>query len=387
MTSTVEWMNGRITDAGVQAAVAQIGVPKPRRPVTITEDKIGGFALGVGDDNPLWWDREYARGTRWRAMFAPPTSIYGGGQRRPGEREVGSYTETILPGVLGLWIGDRWQFHRHAFLGELITGSTALHEVREDQVEERRSFSGRTVTHVERTEFLGPDGDLVAELFRTLRRFERGEVRARGKYLDLPEPVYSPEQIQAIADQYEREPGQRRGGVTRYFEDVAAGDTLITLVKGPLTLSGLFAFLQGLGGSSPANRLMYRYLRDNPGGRIVNEDTGIEDYIGAAHYDSYFARKSGLPRGYDLGAMRSAWLVHLLTDWMGDDGFITAFDMRLRRPNFIGDTTWLNGTVTRTQGDGADGLVVCELSATNQREEISASATATVRLPRRSPQP
>ncbi len=192
MTSTVEWMNGRITDAGVQAAIAQIGVPKPRHPVTITEDKIGSFALGVGDDNPLWWDREYAEGTRWRAMFAPPTGIYGGGQRRPGEREVGSYTETILPGVLGLWIGDRWQFHRHARLGERITGSTALHEVREDQVEERRSFSGRTVTHVERTEFLGTDGELVAELFRTLRRFERGEVRARGKYLDLPELLPTP---------------------------------------------------------------------------------------------------------------------------------------------------------------------------------------------------
>jgi acyl dehydratase len=380
VTDTVEWADARITDEGIQAAVAQIGVTRPIRPSAITEASIQRFAFGVGDDNPLWWDRGYAEATRWGAMFGPPTSIFGGGMRRPGEKDDGNSAEKILPGVLGLWVGHRWVFHRPAWVGEHITGSTALQEVEEGQ----SSFSGsRTVTHTERTEFLGSEGQLIAEFFSSIRRFERGPARAHSRYLDIPEPFYSGEQIEAIHEQYEREPGQRRGGAPRYFEDVTEGDDLITLVKGPLTMSGLLAILQASGGSSPANRLMYQYLRDHPGARLVNSDTGIEDTIGAGHWDPYFSRQSGLPRGYDVATMRAAWFAHLLSDWMGDDGFIAQISMRVRKPNFIGDTTWLTGAVVSKRDAEPDGLVECALVATNQRGEISTRAVATVRLPHR----
>jgi acyl dehydratase len=380
VTDTVEWVDARITDEGIQAAVDRIGVSRPIRPSVITEESVQRFAFGVGDDNPLWWDRGYAEATGWAAMFGPPTSILSGGRGRPGEKDAGSTAETILPGVLGLWVGHRWNFHRPGWVGEHVSGSTALHAVEEGQ----SSFSGsRTVTHTERTEFLGSDGGLIAEFFSSIRRFERGPARQHSKYLDIPEPCYTAGQLEAVYEQYERESGQRQGAAPRYFEDVTEGDDILTLVKGPLTMSGLLAIVQASGGSAPANRLMYQHLRDHPGARLVNSSSGIEDSIAAGHWDPYFSRQSGLPRPYDVATMRAAWFAHLLSDWMGDSGFITEINMRVRRPNFVGDTTWLSGTVVRKRDAEPGGLVECALLARNQREEISTTAVASVRLPHR----
>jgi hypothetical protein len=52
--------------------------------------------------------------------------------------------------------------------------------------------------------------------------------------------------------------------------------------------------------------------------------------------------------------------------------------------NLIGDVTWCRGTVTGKSGFDGQALVEIELSAVNQRQETTASGTATVALPRRS---
>ena len=58
-----------ITDEMVAAARAEIGkpiVPRGRQWNEVaTADGIYHAARGVGDDNPLWDDREYAGKTRW----------------------------------------------------------------------------------------------------------------------------------------------------------------------------------------------------------------------------------------------------------------------------------------------------------------------------------
>jgi acyl dehydratase len=84
-----------------------------------------------------------------------------------------------------------------------------------------------------------------------------------------------------------------------------------------------------------------------------------------------------------VATVRAAWFAHLLADWMGDDGFITEINMRVRKPNFVGDTTWLSGSVVRKRDAEPGGLVECELLARNQRDEVSTTAVATVRLPHR----
>src|SRR2546428_8572986 len=98
------------------------------------------------------------------------------------------------------------------------------------------------------------------------------------------------------------------------------------------------------------------------------------------HWDETLARAVGVPGAYDYGPERVAWLGHLVTNWMGDTGFLARLAVQVRRHNLIGDTTWCRG---RVRGRGAPGEVTLELEAVNQRDETIARGEALVILPRR----
>ena len=57
--------------------------------------------------------------------------------------------------------------------------------------------------------------------------------------------------------------------------------------------------------------------------------------------------RAGNPTTFDYGRMRETWLIHLCTDWMGDAGWLWKLDCEFRRFNYVGDTQWLAGVVTR----------------------------------------
>jgi hypothetical protein len=51
-------------------------------------------------------------------------------------------------------------------------------------------------------------------------------------------------------------------------------------------------------------------------------------------------------------------LTHAITDWMGDDGWLFNLRCEHRGFNYIGDTTWVRGSVVhKVQVDGRAGLV------------------------------
>jgi len=83
-----------------------------------------------------------------------------------------------------------------------------------------------------------------------------------------------------------------------------------------------------------------------------------------------------MDRGYDFAPQRIAWLVHLVTDWAGDHAQVRAVEARLRAPNLLGDLTTVTGRVTAVE----DGLVSCDLVATNQRGQETATARVDVLL-------
>ena len=48
---------------------------------------------------------------------------------------------------------------------------------------------------------------------------------------------------------------------------------------------------------------------------------------------------------------------HLLTNWMGDDGFLKSMHVELRRFNVVGDTTWCKGKITGKRVEDGERLV------------------------------
>ena len=77
------------------------------------------------------------------------------------------------------------------------------------------------------------------------------------------------------------------------------------------------------------------------------DELNVPDVMQRVHWDPEFARRSGNPTTFDYGRMRETWLIHLCTDWMGDDAWLWKLDCEFRLFNYVGDTQWLRGTVAR----------------------------------------
>jgi acyl dehydratase len=382
----VDWRSGSISDEALDLMRKDIGVKIgfPQWNHRADADSIWHFLLGIGDDNPLWWNAEYAESAVGHAV-APPTFLYScaNGVPRPNELPEGNTgVEEWLPGVMALWSGDRWVWHQRIPVDAEISTSQELYDVRE----RGRKSGGRSIAQTTRTEYLDANGIVLGERFQTLIRLVRDELRREGSNLDVPLPHYGAAALAAIKAQYAAEPGLRRGAEPRYFEDVTVGDSLGRLVKGPLTITNAVGWILACGSHLTAtNRMAYQLLERVPGAMLTNDETGIEDTLEATHWDDVIARRSGMSRPYDFGGQRICWTAHLATDWCGDQGELLGLDSRLLRPNFMGDLTWCTGKVTEKEVTDAGHLVTCHIEGVNQRSETTVVATATIRLPSRNP--
>jgi hypothetical protein len=114
------------------------------------------------------------------------------------------------------------------------------------------------------------------------------------------------------------------------------------------------------------------------------DELNIPDVHQRVHWDQDWARRAGNPSIYDYGRMRETWLVHLCTDWMGDDAWLSTLDVQFRKFNYVGDTHWMGGRVTRTYlADGGRPAVDLDIWGQNQRGEITCPGHATILLPSR----
>ena len=80
--------------------------------------------------------------------------------------------------------------------------------------------------------------------------------------------------------------------------------------------------------------------------------------------------------------MRETWLIHLCTDWMGDDAWLWKLDCEFRAFNYVGDTQWLTGRVIdKVLVEGDRPAVEVALQAVNQRGQVTTPGHATILLP------
>jgi len=94
----------------------------------------------------------------------------------------------------------------------------------------------------------------------------------------------------------------------------------------------------GLYGVKP-RRVGYRNRQRSPR-PFQRDELSVPDVMQWVHWDPSFARRSGNPATFDHGRKRETWLIHLCTDWMGDDAWLWTLDCELRRFNGVGDTRW-----------------------------------------------
>jgi len=390
VASTPATKTAGITDEAVERLRARIGVPEPHpQPphyTVLTTDVFRHVAEAYGDDNPLWCDPTYGAKTSWDGPIAPPVLV--GGDTLVGEDEVAE----VAPEQRELMKGDPLR-GVHAFYsasarewwaplrpGDRVRRRNALVGV----LDKPSEFAERAVHEWTGQVFRVEDGPLLSAQYRLMIRTERTKARERKKYDDVDLAPYTDEQIAEIEAQYASE--RHRGAEPRWWEDVAEGDTVGPMVKGPLTVTDIVCWHVGMGmglyGVSPL-RLGAANRRRIP--RFFHRDPqNVPDVMQRVHWDPEFARRSGNPTTFDYGRMRETWLVHLCTDWMGDDAWLWKLDCEFRRFNYVGDTQWLRGRITRRYLAAGDRPAVdIELAATNQRGEVTTPGHATILLPSR----
>jgi acyl dehydratase len=379
-----------ITDEAIERLRQRIGVPHPHTAPphyrVVTTDVFRHVANAYGDDNPLWCDPDHGPGTRWEGPIAPPALV--GGDTLVGEDEV---TEVAAD-------------HRDLMKGDPLRGVHAFYSAsarewwapRRPAMRVRRrnalvgvldkpsEFAERAVHEWTGQVFRDEGGPLLSAQYRLMIRTERTKARERKKYDAVSLDPYTDEQIEEIEAQYASE--RARGAEPRWWEDVAEGDAVGPLVKGPLTVTDLVCWHVGMGMGMYAVaplRLGAANRRRIP--RFFHRDPqNVPDVMQRVHWDPEFARRSGNPSTFDYGRMRENWLIHLCTDWMGDDAWLWKLDCEFRKFNYMGDTQWLRGTVVRKyRADGGRPAVDLDLVAENQRGEVTTPGHATVLLPSR----
>jgi acyl dehydratase len=360
-----------ISEASVADLRAMIGEPVRRgraHITTLTADAIRHYAYGIGDRNPLWTDAEYAA-SAGRPLLAPPSMLFA------LDRILSGYV-TGLPGIHAMFAGCDLRFERPLTLGDQLTGTAVLKAL----IERPSRFAGRSFQQIYEVEFHTPDGTLVATGDSYCFRTERDTARERGKY----EPIrveWTPEQIEDIAQRYRDEEQRRRGAEPRYVEDVAAGDALPPITKGPYTATTAIAYLLGWGGLYVrAHGDAFDLFDRHPALGIPNE-WGVPEPPERVHWDPDLARRVGVPGAYDYGPERCSWMGHVVTDWAGDAGFVRRLNVEVRRHNVLGELVTCSGSVRSV--DPAAGLVVVDLHAENQDGHESARGFAEIVLPSR----
>jgi acyl dehydratase len=371
---------GKITPEGVARMRARIGVPVPQDPPinrVAHEDTIRRFAYGYGDDNPLWSDPDHAAASPWGGIVAPPGYLLTMGLSETKEipPEVRARGAGALAGVHEFFSGNEWEWFVPVRPGDRLTKLHALIDVQEKQ----SAFGGgQSVLLRYRTRYRNQREETVAHVDHLFIRTERQASGKTRKYSEIARPTYSEADRDAVDAEYENE--YVRGAEPRYWEDVEVGEELPGLVKGPLVVSDIIAWMGGWGGGIRAFRLQYQHRKRHPGFYNLNE-LGAWDTVERCHWDDGWAQKIGNPAAYDFGRMRTCFLVHALCNWMGNHGWLWKLGDQMRRFNFIGDLTHVKGRVTAKQRLEAGAAVELEVWCENQRGETTAPGRATVLLP------
>jgi len=305
-----------ITDDGLNDLKRRIGVPivGSLEPWCheATRDNIRHYAHGIGDDNPLWCNPEYAENSRFGGITALPSFLFS------TSRIISGYVGG-LPGVHAMWAGADWSWHAPIRRNDEIRTEAYL----KDLISHDTKFAGRAIQQIYHVDFYNQRNELLAEADSWCFRTERDAARERGvKYTEVREKgvrQYTKEELEEFYNLYAAE--KPRGSEPRYWEDVNVGDELPTMPKGPMTVTGFIAYAQGWGGLYiRANRIAWKQIDAHPGLGIVNK-FNIPDCPERVHWEEDFARQVGTPGAYDYGPERCSWLTHHLTDWMGDHGF------------------------------------------------------------------
>jgi hypothetical protein len=126
--------------------------------------------------------------------------------------------------------------------------------------------------------------------------------------------------------------------------------------------------------------------------RMLVQWAGSSGDFNPLHYEEEFAKTLGVGAPIVHGALKRAWLVNLMTDWIGEKGRLKKLTCRYKGMDYPrkmktfddpqdGETWWCKGKVTKKYSEGDEHLVDCEIWVENGKGVQTTPGTATAVLP------
>ena len=377
---------GRLDDEVIDVLRRRIGIPRrtSRRPhhEQLTEDSYRHYAMAYGDDNPIFCDADYGKASHWGSVIAPPLFPLTAG--RPAAVEWTSHQEAAMSGGnplagIGEYLcGDRWLFGRALIPGTPLERSDCINAVEL----KRSNFGGGVGALVTNLVEWRSGSATVAVRLTDMWHAERSGSRTAAKNRNVEVTHYTDEQMEELDRVYASE--TVRGAEPRYWDSVHVGDNLGAVAKGPLTLTDMISYQIGVGWGAyggGTSKIGYKNRMRVPGLYVPNE-RGIPDTVQRCHWEDAWAQQLGHPAAYDYGTMRTNWMVHVVTNWMGDLGWLWKLSTSVTQFNYLGDAHIVTGQVSSLRkSDENQGEVDVSLEGRNQRGEVTCHGSATVLLP------
>jgi acyl dehydratase len=372
-----------LDEATIEEVRRRIGIPVRYSPRAHNEvsstDSFRHFARAYGDDNPLYNAPDYAAASSWGGSIAPPLYPFVSGIARAvtlsdAEKALMKSGDP-LAGIGQYMCGERWLFPMPVRAGDVLWQSQSLHsaELRESRF---GGGTGALVSH--RVAWEDDVGAPYAFRFLDFWHADREKSGKAGKNREVERPRYTDEDTARYDAVYAGE--QVRGAEPRRVADVAVGDALGPIAKGPLSVTDIVAWHVGVGWGmygGGSSKVAFRNRQRVPKFYVKNQ-LGFWDSAQRCHWDDEWAQRMGHPGAYDYGVMRTNWMAHLVTNWMGDDAWIWKITASVRKFNYLGDAHLISGVVREV--DHSTSTATIDVCGVNQRGENTCDARIVVIL-------
>ena len=326
--------------------------PPERNRFPISEEMAFDVSDAIEDGNPLYRDGDYAAKSRFADVVCPPLATwkdigppigyFGAGQE--------SHFQVPLPfNSYGLNGGSDWQFLRPAYVGSWITRQFKILDIFEKQ-----GRSGPLVFVVRQETQTNQLGQAISvakrvSIHRSLPDQDSAKSEGEASVVSLEAVNLSPPTTDIIIPKPEGAEASQL-----YFEEVAVGEQMPPVVKGPITTTHLVRWAAANG----------NYAR--------------------IHWDLPFAQsEQGLPNVVVNGSLKNQYLGQLLIDFAGEEGWFKRFYVQHRGMDFPGDVLTASGVISEKREVDGFGLVDCTVELTNNRGHQTAAGQGTVVLPKR----
>ncbi|MBO2447754.1 MaoC family dehydratase N-terminal domain-containing protein [Actinomadura barringtoniae] len=355
------------------------------------------WVMAMDYPNPLHWDEEFARDSRFGGIVAPQSIAvaldYGHGAQPAC---VGH-----IPGSHLIFGGEEWWFYGTPVRpGDKLFQERRFHDYKVTETK----FAGPTMFSRGDTVHTNQHGALVARERSTAIRYLSAEARKRGMYENQlgTAKSWTGDELAGVARVRHDWIESNRKGVSPRFDEVQVGDRLPRRVIGPHSVATFTteyrAFLFNIWGTfhwvAPPG-VADPWINQDPG---WGEDFAFDEegaridprkrdglYVGPSrgHIDGARASEVGMARAYGYGATMGAWCTDYLSYWAGHDGMVRHSKADFRGPAFEGDVTYFDAEVTGKETETAWGvpLVQVKLRLTNQDGAALVSCTAEIELP------